>query len=154
MFSPLTFKVILIGIYCLFFFFLFFRAAPTAYGSSQARGWIRAVAAGLNHSHNNMGSKLHLPPIPQPMAMPDLQGQDWICIPMDTSQIRFYCAKMGTPFCHFKPCFPIDSVFLLVPFYFVGWMISFYFMFVPSSFWFLWIYCLVSISGHPVFQVC
>ena len=28
-----------------FFFFLLFRAKPKAYGSSQARGWIRAVAA-------------------------------------------------------------------------------------------------------------
>ena len=33
----------------LFFFFFFglFRATPTAYGGSQARGLIRAVAAGL-----------------------------------------------------------------------------------------------------------
>ena len=43
-------------LFCLFFFFfLLFRAAPTAYGSSQARSWIRAVAAGLYHSHSNRG---------------------------------------------------------------------------------------------------
>ena len=35
------------------FFFCFFRAAPTAYGGSQARGRIRAIAAGLHHSHSN-----------------------------------------------------------------------------------------------------
>ena len=29
------------------FFFFSFRAAPTAYGGSQARGQIRAVATGL-----------------------------------------------------------------------------------------------------------
>ena len=32
-------------------FFFLFRAAPEAYGRSQARGWIRATAAGLRHSH-------------------------------------------------------------------------------------------------------
>ena len=39
-----------------FFFFFFLRAAPMAYGSSQARDWIRAMAAGLFHSHSNAGS--------------------------------------------------------------------------------------------------
>ena len=38
-------------------FFFFFRAAPVAYGSSQARGWIGATADGLHHSHSNMGSE-------------------------------------------------------------------------------------------------
>ena len=42
-----------------------------AYGSSQARGRIGAEAAGLGHSHSNGGSKLHLRPMPQLMAMPD-----------------------------------------------------------------------------------
>ena len=43
---------------CSFFFLLFclFRAAPTAHGSSQARSWIRAAAAGRRHSHRNLGS--------------------------------------------------------------------------------------------------
>ena len=37
---------------CLFFgFFAFSRAAPTAYGGSQDRGRIGAVAASLHHSH-------------------------------------------------------------------------------------------------------
>ena len=43
-----------------FFSFFLFRAAPAAYGSSQARGGIRAAAASLYHSHSNSGSKLHL----------------------------------------------------------------------------------------------
>ena len=30
--------------------FCHFRATPVAYRSSQARGWIKAVAAGLHHS--------------------------------------------------------------------------------------------------------
>ena len=34
----------------LFFFLAFFRAAPMAYGSSQAKGQIGGVAAGLHYS--------------------------------------------------------------------------------------------------------
>ena len=44
--------------FCLFifyfiFFICFFRATATAYGSSQARGQIRAAAAWLYHRHGN-----------------------------------------------------------------------------------------------------
>ena len=39
-----------------FFCFLLFGTAPAAYGSSQARCWIRAAAAGLYHSHSNTRS--------------------------------------------------------------------------------------------------
>ena len=52
-------------------FFLSFRATPTAYGGSQARGPIGTVAAGLHQSHSNAGSKLHLRPTPQLTTMPD-----------------------------------------------------------------------------------
>jgi len=48
----------------------FSRAALMAYGGSQARGLIRAVAS-LHHSHSNTRSKLNLWPIPQLTAMPD-----------------------------------------------------------------------------------
>ena len=34
-----------------FFFLVLFKATPTAYGGFQARGLIRAAAAGLRHSH-------------------------------------------------------------------------------------------------------
>ena len=44
----------LVFLFC--FFFCLFRAVPVAYGSSQARGQIRAVAASLHHSHSNTGS--------------------------------------------------------------------------------------------------
>ena len=47
------------------------RAAPMAYGSSQARGWIGAIAASLHHSHSNAGSGPCLWPTPQLMATPD-----------------------------------------------------------------------------------
>ena len=44
--------------------FCLLRAAPTAYGGSQARGSIGAVATGQRHSHSNSGSKPRLPPTP------------------------------------------------------------------------------------------
>ena len=60
-----------------FFFFCLFafsKAAPVAYGGSQARGLIGAVATGLHHSHSNVGSEPCLQPTPQLMAMPWLMG--------------------------------------------------------------------------------
>ena len=48
-----------------------FRAAPEAYGSSQSKAQIGAVAAGLCHSHSNVGSKPRLRPTPQLTEMPD-----------------------------------------------------------------------------------
>ena len=57
-----------------FFFFCLFAiswATPTAYGGSQTRGRIRAVATSLHQSHSNSGSELRLQPTPQLMATPD-----------------------------------------------------------------------------------
>jgi len=48
-----------------------FWAAPVAYGGSQARGPIRAIAASLHQSHSNAGSLPHLQPTPQLTATPD-----------------------------------------------------------------------------------
>ena len=47
------------------------RAASAAYGGSQARGLIGAVAAGLHQSYSNVGSELRLRPTPQVAATPD-----------------------------------------------------------------------------------
>ena len=55
----------------LFGLFAFSRADPMAYGGSQARGLIGAVATGLRQSHSNAGSKPHLQPIPQLTATLD-----------------------------------------------------------------------------------
>jgi len=74
-----------------------------AYGSSQAQGVMRAVATSLHHNHSNAGSELH----PQPIyytahgnaRFSDTlsEARDGTCILMDTSQIHFHCAIMGTP---------------------------------------------------------
>ena len=45
------------------------RAAPTAYGGSQAKDLIRAVATGPRHSHSNTRSELCLHPTPQLTAL-------------------------------------------------------------------------------------
>ena len=66
----------------LFFFFFVFClfvvvvvaiswAAPAAYGGSQARGRIGAIATGLRQSHSNAGSEPRLQPTPQLTATPD-----------------------------------------------------------------------------------
>ena len=56
----------------IFLFLVFsFRAAPVAYGSSRVRGWIRATAAGLHHSHSNARSKPSLRPAPQLTTLSD-----------------------------------------------------------------------------------
>ena len=51
----------------------FFRAAPAAYGGYQTRGWIRAIAASLRHSHihSSTRSETCLWPTPQIMATRD-----------------------------------------------------------------------------------
>ena len=57
----------------LFFFSpIFSRATPVAYGGSQARDPIGAVAANLHHSHSNARSEPRLRPTPQLIATPDL----------------------------------------------------------------------------------
>ena len=57
--------------YLIYLFILLFRAAPTAYGGSQARGPFGVAAAGLCHSHNDAGPKPRLQPTPQLTATPD-----------------------------------------------------------------------------------
>ena len=54
-----------------FFFFYPFGAAPAAYGGSQARGLIRAVATGLCQSHSNARFEPRLQPTPQFTATQD-----------------------------------------------------------------------------------
>ena len=80
------------------FFFLFsclFRAKPSTYGGSQARGLIRAIAAGLRHRQSNTG----------PSHVCDLHHSSWqrwreardrthnLMVP---SQICFCCTTTAT----------------------------------------------------------
>ena len=56
---------------CIFVVVVVFRATPIPYGSSEAKGRIRATAVSLCHSHSNSGSEPRLRPTPQLMATPD-----------------------------------------------------------------------------------
>ena len=56
------------------FFFRLFMAAPVTYGSSQARGQIRAEAAGLQQQPQLCQTKLHLRPTSQLTVMPTEQS--------------------------------------------------------------------------------
>ena len=49
----------LITFFFFFGLFAFYRAAPVAYGDSQARDLIGTVAAGLHHSHSNVCNLHH-----------------------------------------------------------------------------------------------
>ena len=89
-----------------FFFFKLFRAAPLAYGSSQARGRIGATSANLCRSHSNGDPSricdLHHSSwqlwIPNPLS----KARDQTCILRDTSQVHFRSAAMGTLGNNFK----------------------------------------------------
>ena len=87
------------------FFFPLFRAAPEAYGSSQAKGWIGGTAVSPSHSHSNTVSKPHLWPTPQLMATLDpnpLNGaRDGTHILMNTSQVHFRCTTRELLFSFF-----------------------------------------------------
>ena len=98
----LFFTVVCMVLFCFVLFLI--RTAFAAYGGSQARGHVRAIAAGLHHSHSNTGSRLHLRPTPQLMAMPDPYGSltHWASpgIEPETSwfsQVCFHWATKGTP---------------------------------------------------------
>ena len=66
--------MILLLLFIYLFIYLSFcllRAAPMAYGGSQARSLIRAVATSLCQSHSSEGSEPHLQPTPQLSATLD-----------------------------------------------------------------------------------
>ena len=69
-FTKYTSYIVIIK-YCFFLGGGLLRAAPVAYGSSQARGQIGATAAGLCHSHSNTEPELHLWPMLKLAVMPD-----------------------------------------------------------------------------------
>ena len=68
LFCFLLLLLLLLLFFCLF---AFSWAAPAAYGDSQARGPIGAIATGLHQGHSNAGSEPRLQSIPQFTATPD-----------------------------------------------------------------------------------
>ena len=85
------------------FCFCLFRATPTAYGSSQARGQIGDTAASLCHSHNDARSELCLRPTwqltatldPNPLSEArDARNRSHSL--METSEVHYCWATTGT----------------------------------------------------------
>ena len=74
--------------------YVYIRAAPEAYGGSQARGQIGAAAAGLHHSHSNIRSKPCRRPTLQLMARRILNPLSWARVGtrilMDTSLVHYH----------------------------------------------------------------
>ena len=96
----------MIAQFLIFYLFIYFFnlfaiswAAPMAYGGSQARGLIGAVATSLHQSHSNSGSEPRLQPTPQLTTLPDpyplSQAGDRIHNLMVPSWICFRCATTG-----------------------------------------------------------
>ena len=83
-----------------FFLILLFRAAPMAHRGSQARGLIRAVAAGL-HQATAMPDlsyvfDLHHSSGQFQILNPPSKARDWTCNLMASRRIRFHCTMKGT----------------------------------------------------------
>ena len=76
------------------FVFAFFRAASTAHGSSQASSWIGTAGASLFNSHI---CDLHHSSQQCQILNPLSEARDWTHILMDTSQVHYYLATVGTP---------------------------------------------------------
>ena len=82
---------------------LLFRAALMAYGGSQARGWIRAAAAGLHNSCSNTRSLTH-------WAKPEIEPTfSWILVGF----VKHWATK-GTPVSFFITSCPFDDWNFLV----------------------------------------
>ena len=83
--------------------FCLFRVAAAAYGGSQARGLIGAVAAGLRQSHSNgqiqATSAIYTTAHSNAGSLlnPLNKARDQTYNFMVPSWIRFHCAEMGTP---------------------------------------------------------
>ena len=75
-------------------FFCLFRAAPAAYRSSQARGRIRATAAGLHHSTATRDLSciwdLHHSSEHRRILNPWSKAREQTCVLMDTSWVHYW----------------------------------------------------------------
>ena len=74
---PFSLEVIIEVKFFFQFVCLFFRAAPTVYGSSQASDRMGATAASLHHCHSNTRSKVHLGTTPKLASTLDSQPTEW-----------------------------------------------------------------------------
>ena len=96
--SPLKSRLFLIFVLFVCFLFCLFRAAPEAYGGSQASGRIRAVAARATAMPDpSRVCSLHHSSRQCQTLNPLSEARDGTRNLMVPSQIRFCCATIGTP---------------------------------------------------------
>ena len=99
------------SIFFFVFVFCLFRATPTAYGGSQARGPIGATAASLHHSPSNDRSKpclIHHSSQHHQILKPLSEAREWSHNLTGPSWICFRCATPGTPHLDvFSALFPL-----------------------------------------------
>ena len=97
-------------------FYLLFRAGPSAYGDSQARGQIIATAAGLH-------TATATPDLSRVCNLHHSSWQRWILNPLSeardqtrnllvTSQIHFCCATTETPLTSLLKVIPFEILLL------------------------------------------
>ena len=85
-------------LFCFVFLFSIW-GTPTAYASSQARGWIGAVAASLCHSHTRSEPCLRSTPqlVTTLDPQPTEQGKGLNRVLMDTIWVHYCWATVGMP---------------------------------------------------------
>jgi len=81
---------------------MLFSATAMAYGSSQARGRIRAIAASLHGTAMATWDLSHVCDLPHSSQQHQIlnplgEARDRTHILMDASRIHFCCATMGLP---------------------------------------------------------
>ena len=93
-----------------------FRAAPMAYGGSQARGPIGAAAAGVCHNHSRAGSLIH-------WARPGMEPASlWIWVGLVTAEpyqeprFHFFSISLSTT-CHLPIFLVLLLLLTIVPFF-------------------------------------
>ena len=86
----------------MFICFCFLEPYPLAYGGSQARGLIGAIAAGLHHSHSNTSDPSHVCHLCHSswqhwILNPLIEARGWTHNLMVPTGNHFHCATTGTP---------------------------------------------------------
>ena len=134
-----------------YFCFLLFRAIPRACGTSQARGWTGATAAGLHHSHGNSGSEPCLWPTSQLWARPGMEHTfSWILV-------RFFSLSHDRSSYMFSFLILILQQIKLVTFRW--WNYEYYFLYIFSAVFLTfclvldwWFTSLSSLPGCKLFE--
>ena len=127
-FIPHAKKCSNLKVYFIYLFVCLFMAEPVAYGPKD-RGQIGATAAGLYHSHGNMGSKLHLWPMPQ------LAGSlaHWASLRMEPASSQTLCQFLNPTRSSTRAI--LVSMFLFKIQNQISYLTFFFFFFLKKKIW-------------------